>query len=117
VQVVCAESNEEAEFLASSVEVGRLQAARGARDGSGVLPPEEAQEVAQSMSPQEHAFVEQFRRAHIVGDMTKVCEQIDAIARACATREIGIVTICHDPEARKRSYELVSRGFGLSQSA
>jgi luciferase family oxidoreductase group 1 len=115
VQVVCADSTEEAEFLAGSVEIGRLQAARGMRDGSGVLPPEEAREVV--MSPPERAFVEQFRRAHIVGDMTKVCEQIDAIARECNTREIGIVTICYDPDARTRSYELVARGFGLSQSA
>jgi luciferase family oxidoreductase group 1 len=115
VQVVCAESTEEAEFLAGSVEVGRLQAARGTREGSGMLPPEEAQEVV--MSPPERAFVEQFRRAHIVGDMTKVCEQIDALARACNTREIGIVTVCYDPAARRRSYELVAQGFGLTQSA
>ncbi len=111
VQVICAESVEEAEFLAGSVEVGRLQSARGVRDGLGVLPPEEAQDY--SMSPQERAFVEQFRRAHIVGDPTVVCEQIDAIARACDTHEIGIVTICYDFEARKRSYELVAQGFGL----
>lgn len=112
LQVLCADSIEEAEYLAGSVEVGRLNAARGVREGSGVLPPEEAQ--TDSLSPQEHAYIEQFRRAHIVGDMTRVCEQIDAIARTCRTRELGIVTICYDFEARKRSYELVAKGFGIT---
>ena len=114
LQVLCADSVEEAEYQAKSVAVGRLQSALGVRgEGSGVLPPEEAQDYP--MSPQERAFVQQFQRAHIVGDPTKVCEQIDAIARACDTHEIGIVTICYDFEARKHSYELVAQGLGVAR--
>ena len=112
LQVLCAESAEEAEYLATSVEVGRLQAARGVRQGLGTLPPEEAS--AQALSPAEEAFMASFRRAHIVGDPTRVCERILDVAKRCAVEELALVTICYDAEARRRSYELVARGLGLA---
>ena len=109
LQVTCADTEEEARRLARSLEIGRLQAAR--QQGTGILPPDEALEI--QLNPQEEAFIEQFRRAHVVGDPKQVRDQIEAIARACGVREVGIVTICHEFAARVHSYALVAEAFGL----
>ena len=113
LQVTCAESQAEAERLAASLDVGRIQMAR--QQGAGILPPEEA--LAYRFSPEERAFVEASRRSMIVGDPAQVRERIEAIAANCGARELGIVTICYDFEARKRSYALVAEAFGMGAAS
>lgn len=109
LQVTCAETEAEAERLASSLDVGRIQMAR--QQGVGILPPEEA--LAYRFTPEERAFVKASRRSMIVGDPGQVRDRIEGIAEQCGARELGIVTICYDFEARKRSYELVAEAFGI----
>jgi hypothetical protein len=36
------------------------------------------------------------------------------MARAHGVDELVVVTICHDPAARRRSYELLAQAFGLA---
>lgn len=109
LQVTCAETEAEAERLASSLDVGRIQMAR--QQGAGILPPEEA--LAYHFTPEERAFVKASRRSMIVGDPGQVRDRIEAVATSCGARELGIVTICYDFQARKRSYELVAEAFGI----
>ena len=109
LQVTCADTQSEAERLASSLDVGRIQMAR--QQGTGILPPEEA--LNYQFTPEELAFVQASRRSMIVGDPKQVRERIEAIAADCGARELGIVTICYDFEARQHSYELVAEAFGI----
>jgi len=109
LQVTCAETEAEAERLASSLDLGRIQMAR--QQGKGILPPEEA--LAYPFTPEERAFVKASRRSMIVGDPGQVRDRIETIAAQCGARELGIVTICYDFEARQHSYELVAEAFGI----
>ncbi|MBJ7472585.1 MAG: MsnO8 family LLM class oxidoreductase, partial [Solirubrobacteraceae bacterium] len=52
-------------------------------------------------------------RRMIVGDPQQVREGIEQLARDYGAGEVIVVTITHDHDARKRSYELVADAFGL----
>ena len=39
---------------------------------------------------------------------------IEAVAREYSAEEVMIVTITHDHQARRRSYELVAEAFGMT---
>jgi alkanesulfonate monooxygenase SsuD/methylene tetrahydromethanopterin reductase-like flavin-dependent oxidoreductase (luciferase family) len=50
----------------------------------------------------------------IVGDPASVRTQIEEVVEEYRADEATLVTITHDHEARKRSYELVAKEFGLN---
>jgi len=39
---------------------------------------------------------------------------LEEVARAYGAEEVIVVTITHDPAARRRSYELIADAFGLA---
>jgi alkanesulfonate monooxygenase SsuD/methylene tetrahydromethanopterin reductase-like flavin-dependent oxidoreductase (luciferase family) len=102
---MCAPTPEEAQWHASSLDVARLQMARG-QGGSGIIPPEEA--ARHVFTPEERHFLAHSGMRASVGDPRQVAEQLDEIAQRYATDQLGIVTICYDFGARRRSYELVA---------
>lgn len=110
VQVVCAEREDEARALASSLAMARLNLAIG-KPGP-IVSPEEA--LAYPFTPEERAFVESYARVTVVGEPETVAEQLGQIAEACGTTDLAIVTICFDFAARIRSYELVAEACGIS---
>lgn len=106
LSVVCAETEEEADYLARSLDLNWV---RLHRSEFGPIPsPEEAS--AYDYSPQELAVVRNYRKLLIVGDPDQVREQIEARVEATGANEVMISTMVHDPEARMRSYELVAAG-------
>lgn len=111
LQVLCAESEAEAWDLANSLLFLRLMAAKQERR-LGLTPPDEAK--AYAYAPEERAFVEQSKASMVVGTPDQVRAQIEQIADACGTREVGIVSICYDRAARQRSYKLVAEAFGIA---
>ncbi len=113
VQVVCAEREDEARSLARSLAMARLKLATG-RPGPIVSPEEAAQHP---FTPEERAFVESYERVTVIGTPEQVAGELTGIAEACHTRDLGIVTICFDFEARCRSYELVAEVCGLAPPA
>ena len=110
VQVMCAETDAEAQWHASSLKLGRIQMARGRQ--TGIVPPEEA--TAYEFSDEELAFLERAPLTSVVGDPGSVRAELEELAGRYGTRDLGVVSICYDFEARVRSYELLARECGLA---
>ena len=108
VQVMCADSQEEAQWHASSLKLGRLQMARN-QGGQGIVSPEEAAE--HEFTREELRFLEHSGMRGTTGDLASVRAELDGIAEQYHTDLLGIVTICYDFKARSRSYELLAEGY------
>ena len=109
VFVICAESEERAQYLAASRDLSRL------RSRQGILkpfpPPEEA--LAYPYTDIERRVVEYHRRRQIVGTQETVKPELEALAESYGVDEVVVLTITHDYQARKRSYALLAEAFGL----
>lgn len=109
VQVMCAETEEEAQRLASSRNLARLHSVTGRANG---VPPED-EALAYQYKANEWAFVQQYQRLCADGDPRQVKESLDAIAETYQTPDLSVVTICYGFEDRVRSYELVAEVCGI----
>lgn len=56
-------------------------------------------------------------RRFITGSPATVCRGLESVAAEYGAGEILLVTNVYDHQARRRSYELVAREFGLSRPA
>ncbi|AXC14474.1 Bacterial luciferase-like monooxygenase [Acidisarcina polymorpha] len=112
--VICAETESEAERLASSARLLFRRIRQG--DLRTVAPPEEA--VAELATIPEAVFRQWFPEGeewprYAVGTPSSVRRQLTAMAEALGIDEIMVVTIVHDHNARVRSYELLAEAFDL----
>ena len=111
VQVLCADTEEEALRRAASRDLARLQSVRN--QANGLPPVEEA--LSDPYLRNEAAFVQQYRQTCVDGDPQHVKEGLEAIAEAYQTADLSIVTICYDFADRVRSYELVAEACGIAR--
>ncbi len=111
VQVLCAETEEEAARLASSRNLARLFSMTGRAEG--VPSPEDAQ--AYQYQPNEWAFTQQYQRLCADGTPQQVKERLQEIAELYQTPDLSVVTICHGFDDRVRSYELVAEVCGIKE--
>jgi luciferase family oxidoreductase group 1 len=109
VSVLCADSEAEARRLAQSIALWRLRLERG--DPGPVPSVEEAE--AYPYSDAERARTAHAARRLVVGAPEQVRSALLAIAGDYGADELTILTLCHDPAARARSYELVAEAFAL----
>jgi luciferase family oxidoreductase group 1 len=109
VQVLCAETEEEAARLASSRNIARLQSVTGR--AKGIPPPDEAMKYP--LRPEEVAYMEQYRVLCVDGNPQQVKEGLHNVAEAYQTNDLSVVTICHGFSDRLRSYELVAQACGI----
>ncbi len=110
VAVVAAETEAEAERIASSADYNWLRRARGEYH---VLPsPEEA--LAYPYSDRERDYIRRHRRQLFVGTPDMVKARLDELAQATQADEIMITSAIYDHEARKRSYTLMADAYGLA---
>jgi luciferase family oxidoreductase group 1 len=110
VHVMCAPTEEEALFHASSRRFQRAARNLGLR--AGLMPPEE---IAAADWPAEiRQAAEESALTAIDGNPEQVRARLIERAAAYETTDVGIVTNCYSFEARVRSYELVAEGFGLA---
>jgi luciferase family oxidoreductase group 1 len=56
-------------------------------------------------------------RRSVVGTPEKVRAEVEAVAVEYGAEEVIVVTITHDHQARRRSYELIAEAFGLEPRA
>jgi luciferase family oxidoreductase group 1 len=107
VSAICADSDEEAEELASSMRMA------WALLRSGRLTP--VPRVARALRYLEENHLDGIpgRRA-IVGSPATVKAGIEQVAAEYGADETIVVTITHDHAARRRSYELIAAAFGLA---
>ncbi len=104
VGVICAETDEEARRLATSVDTWR------AHGMQGPIPEPDAVGVSPRPNP---LAVNGGRPPAIVGSPATVRAGIEALAAEYRVDEVLMVTIVWDHHARVRSYELVAEEFGL----
>ena len=104
LSVFCAETDAEAQRMASSVllSFAQLRAGRAGRMPS----PEEA--AAHVYTPDEQATIDVFRRLQIVGTPERARAGILRVAESTGADEIMLATHAFDPAARIRSFELVA---------
>ena len=109
VGVVCADTDEEAERVARSADVWRLHP-EGAGRGA-LLSPEDA--AAVRLSDMDEAKLAQARAATVVGGPERVRAALSTLAADYGVDELIVLTVCHAPAARLRSYELLAEAFAL----
>ena len=107
---MAAETDEEASWLFSSREMQRLRRDRG--EFSALPSPEEV--AAYTYSAGELARVERIRARAIYGTPAAVGAKLRAMAVEYGVEEIAVLTTLHNPEARRRSYTLLAKEFGLT---
>jgi luciferase family oxidoreductase group 1 len=107
IAVIVAETDDEAERLASSADLNRLRRDRGQYEP---LPsPEEA--LAYPYTPAERAAVSRNRSRLFVGSPATVMHKIKPLIAASEADEVMVVSAVYDHEARKRSYSLLMEAF------
>jgi luciferase family oxidoreductase group 1 len=107
VSVICAPTAEEADYLASSMDLAWVRIRRG--EFAPLPSPEEA--LAYPYTEAERRVVRDFRALAIVGTPAFVREQIEAKAGACQASEVMVVSNLPDHAKRLRSYELLAGAF------
>lgn len=110
VSVICAETNEEAQLLASSANLVWLRFQRG-----GFHEPLPSVEEAKSYpyTETEREFLQMSRERMFVGSPENVGAQLRDLAAQSGADEIMVTSLIHNHAARRRSYELLAHEFNL----
>jgi len=109
VWALAAETEAEAERLFQSRALARLLRDRGIF--APLVSPEEA--AAQEYSDGDRLRLGKIRDRHIFGTPSQVAAKLHALADSLGVEEIALLTTTHDPEARRNSYTLLAREFGM----
>jgi luciferase family oxidoreductase group 1 len=110
VSVVCAETDREAQRLATSAELGAVRFAHGYRD-SPLPTVEEAQSHA--YDDDEKSLRSLHRLRQIVGSPDEVAGRLRELCAASQAAEVMVQTLVHDQAARRRSYTLLAEALGV----
>lgn len=102
----CADTLEEAEYIASpQLYKKTVQQTRGL-DGVWISP-EEVQELMKDFSSREHNFYNLLKESFVIGDPAQVAEKMEALSKYWKTDEFAILAVTHDFESRLKSYRLI----------
>jgi luciferase family oxidoreductase group 1 len=107
--VICAQTQAEAERLAASIDLRRLQMARGF--DAPIATAEEA--LAMPYSPADRALMARERDRAVIGTPEVVKARLMQLSAEFAADEVIVVTITGDYASRLRSYELLADAFEL----
>jgi len=105
VSAICAETDDEAIRLSASLRMLLVNLFRGKT--SPVPRVDDALEFLRREGQPEG-------RRIVAGSPGTVRRKIEEIARSYRAEEVLLVTVTHDHAARRRSYELIARAFGIS---
>ena len=107
VAVICGETEEHAQRLASSMELAWVRMRSGK---PGPLPsPEEA--MAYPYTPAERRLADAYRSMQVVGDPSTVRTRIEELAERTLADEIMVTTNVYEHAERLRSYERLAAAF------
>jgi luciferase family oxidoreductase group 1 len=113
VAVICAETDAEAERLASSADLNRLR-----RDRGEYAPlPDVEEALAYPYSDGEKMKIARNRSRMFVGSPSTVMEKLRPLISDCQADELMVITAMYDHEARKKSYSLLAEAFQLQKVA
>lgn len=105
VWAMAADTQEAAAYHFRSREMWRLNRDRGIF--TALLSPEEASR--HTLSEGDQARLERLRSRSFYGTPDIVAGKLNALAEEHGVEEIAILTTLHDPDVRRRSYELLAR--------
>ena len=103
--VVCQETEEEAERIASSLDLALSMGAQG-MPSKGTPSPEKAQ--AYEYSKFENLLVAENRRRMVVGNPEQVADRLEALAEEYGADEMMLVTITYDFKDKLASFKLIA---------
>ncbi|WP_139492705.1 LLM class flavin-dependent oxidoreductase [Brevibacillus dissolubilis] len=109
VFAVCAETEEEANRQASSIDLSLLLLEKGIMRDKGTPTVEEALDYP--YTEYDLYRIKENRKRIIVGDKEQVRAKILELSEAYQTDEVMVATIVHDFEAKLRSYQLLAEAF------
>src|ERR1043165_7878796 len=111
VAIVCAETDAEAEKLATSMDLNRLR-----RDRGQYLPlPSVEEALAYPYTDSERASILRTRERLVVGSPATIQSKLQPMLDAAKPDELMIITAVYDHDARKKSYSLLADAFGLGK--
>jgi alkanesulfonate monooxygenase SsuD/methylene tetrahydromethanopterin reductase-like flavin-dependent oxidoreductase (luciferase family) len=113
VAIVTAETDAEAERLASSMDLNRLRRDRG--QYAPLPSPEEA--LAYPYTDAERASIARNRSRLFVGSPATVMQKLQPMIDTSKPDELMVISAVYDHEARKKSYTLLADAFGLERRA
>jgi luciferase family oxidoreductase group 1 len=105
--VVCADTDAEAERLATTVELNFVRRAKG--EYLPLASPEEA--LAYNYTPVDRTRIAQNRARLTVGAPATVKAKLAPLLEATKADELMVTTMIYDHAARRRSYELLKEAF------
>ncbi len=105
--VVCAETDEQAERLAGTVDLNIVRRAKG--EYLPLASPEEA--AAYDYTPVDRVRIAQNRARIAVGSPTTVRAKLTPLIEATQAQELMVTTMIYDHASRKRSYELLAEAM------
>jgi luciferase family oxidoreductase group 1 len=109
VAAVCADSDAEADRLASTIDLNFVRRRQG--EYLPLASPEEA--LAYPYSPPERGLIARNRARLFVGAKATVRAKLEAMIAATKADEVMVTTMIYDHAARRHSYELLAEAFGL----
>ena len=107
--VICAETDEEAAYLAASFDLMWVRITRG--EFAPIPTPEEA--LAYPYTPRERAVADSYRSLVIVGSPETVHGELARLAAETGSDEVIVTATIHSHAARMRSYELLAEAAAL----
>lgn len=110
LSAICAPTDEEARFLASSQAVSWALFVTG--EQRHLMPPEEA--LARELTAQQQQVIAHQSSLWLVGTPENLAEQISAKAQAAGADEVMITTTIHSYALRRRSYALLAETLGIA---
>ena len=110
VSVICAETNEHAEELASSMQLAWVRM----RSGTPRPLPSPREAMDYPYDPAERRLADVYRSMQIIGDPPTVRASIEELAQHTVADEVMVTTIVYDHDERLRSYELLADVFKIA---
>ena len=107
--VIAADSDAEAERIASSADLHYARRAKG--EYLPLASPEEA--AAYPYTPVDRERMARQRARLVVGGVETVMGRLQALIEATRADELMITTMVYDHAARRHSYELLAKAFAL----
>src|ERR1700681_2310968 len=112
VAALAAETADEAEELASTIDLWRLRI----RHGVDLPVPSREEALGYPYTPYDRDEIAYNRRRLMLGTPNAVRERIEAVAAAHGADEAMVLTITPDYASRARSYALLADAFALSRA-
>ena len=110
VSVICAETNEHAEELASSMQLAWVRM----RSGTPRTLPSPKEAMDYSYDPAERRLADVYRSMQVIGDPRTVRARIEELTQHTVADEVMVTTNVYDHDERLRSYELLADVFKIA---